>query len=169
MTTDTANVKVDLAPLDGVMAAFPDFTEGQLIPLLQKTQGAYRYLPMPVLEEISRRTGVALSRIYGIVTFYSQFYLDRRGEHTIRVCSGTACYVRGAARLIDEARRQLNIEPEETTEDGQFTLESVNCLGACALAPVVVLDGVYHHHITPTKLRKLVQAARDAEKETTDA
>jgi len=98
-----------------------------------------------------------------LANFYKAFSLAPRGKHLITVCTGTACHVRGAPRLLDEVRGQLRIYVGETTGDGIFTLEAVNCLGACALGPVVVLDGTYHHHMTPSKLRKLIRSVRDTE------
>jgi NADH:ubiquinone oxidoreductase subunit E len=108
--------------------------------------------------------------VYRVASFYKAFCLAPRGRHVITVCMGTACHVRGAPRMLDEVLGQLGVRADETTDDGAFTIERVNCLGACALGPVVVLDGVYHDHMTPGKLRKLIQSVRqtDAEQEATD-
>jgi NADH:ubiquinone oxidoreductase subunit E len=113
---------------------------------------------------------VPLIEVYRVASFYKAFSLQPRGKHVITVCMGTACHVRGAARMLDEVSGQLGIQAGQTTEDRLFTVESVNCLGACALGPVVVLDGVYHDHMTPGKLRKLIQSVRQQESEVmTDA
>ena len=114
---------------------------------------------------VSERLGVPLIEVYRVANFYKAFSLSPRGRHLITVCMGTACHVRGALRMLDEVIGQLGVEPGETTEDGVFTVETVNCLGVCALGPVVVLDGRYHDHMTPRKLRKLVQSVRDADEE----
>lgn len=139
----------------------------QLVEVLQDVQEAYGYIPQEVMTEVSRELGVPLIEVTRVANFYKAFSLQPRGRHIITVCMGTACHVRGAVRMIDEVRGQLGIEPGETTEDGQFTLESVNCLGACALGPVVVLDGEYHGKMTPNKLRELLQSVQVAGKEVT--
>ncbi len=108
-----------------------------------------------------------LIEVSRVANFYKAFSLKPRGRHVITVCMGTACHVRGAIRMLDEVKGQLGLEPGETTKDGTFTLERVNCLGACALGPVVVLDGRYHGKMTPNKLRKLVESVYAAEKEVT--
>ena len=139
--------------------------ETNLIGALQEIQEAFGYLPRAALEALGRRSRLPLSRIYGVVTFYAQFYTEPRGRHIILCCRGTACHVRGAARMVDQVAAQLNTKPGGTTSDGLFTLECVSCLGACALGPVVVLDGVYHDHMTGSKLTRLVESVRRAEAE----
>jgi NADH:ubiquinone oxidoreductase subunit E len=116
---------------------------------------------------VSRELGVPVIEVSRAAHYYKAFTLRPRGRHLITVCMGTACHVRGAPRLLDEIKGQLGIGPGETTEDGMFTVERVNCLGACALAPVVVLDGEYHQKMTPNRLRTLVQSVRAADKEAT--
>ncbi|HEY77333.1 MAG TPA: NAD(P)H-dependent oxidoreductase subunit E [Thermoflexia bacterium] len=115
--------------------------KGALIPILQKAQGIYGYLPPQVLKLIADRLRIPLSKVYGVATFYSQFYLERRGRHVLQMCDGTACHVKGTPSLIDAVRREFHVEPGGTTEDGELTVEVVYCLGSCALAPVAVLDG----------------------------
>lgn len=137
----------------------------QLIEVLQDVQQSHGYISEEAASAVSRRLGLPLIEVYRVANFYKAFSLRPRGEHVITVCMGTACHVRGAARMLDEVAGQLGIQPGETTEDGLFTIERVNCLGACALGPVVVLDGVYHHHMTPGKLRKLIQSVRAAQQE----
>jgi len=132
-----------------------------LIDILQDTQSAIGYLPREALEEIHAGLDVPLSRVYSVATFFKAFSLTPRGRHVINVCLGTACHVRGAPRIIEEITRQLKINPGETTPDGEFTLETVNCLGACALAPVVVIDDVYYEKVTPDRLRALINGCRN--------
>jgi NADH-quinone oxidoreductase subunit E len=139
----------------------------QLVEVLQEVQEAFGYIPREVMTTVSRELGVPLIEVSRAAHFYKAFSLKPRGRHVITVCMGTACHVRGAVRMIDEVQGQLGIEPGETTPDGMFTLERVNCLGACALGPVVVLDGRYHGKMTPNKLRKLVQSVQAAETEVT--
>lgn len=115
-----------------------------LIPIMQEINDDYNYLPKNILKYIAQELEIPLSQVYHVATFYTSFSLKPRGIHTIKVCMGTACHVRGSPRVLDEIKRHLNIEPGETTKDGVFTLETVNCLGACALGPVVVVDDEYH-------------------------
>jgi len=138
-----------------------------LVMLLQDVQDKYGYLPREVLKEISRRIDVPLARLYGLATFYRSFRLKPRGKHELCVCTGTACHVRGAATLLEHLQRRLGVKPGDTTDDGLFTLVTVNCLGACALGPVLVLDGKYHGKITTAKADELIEAikGRQAEKE----
>lgn len=142
---------------------------GQLIEVLQDIQQEDGYVSEDAMSAVSDRLEVPLIEVYRVASFYKAFSLAPRGRHLVVVCMGTACHVRGAPRMIDEVVGQLGINPGETTEDGLFTVECVNCLGACALGPVVVLDGKYHDHMTPSKLRKLIQSVRKAKEVTADA
>jgi NADH-quinone oxidoreductase subunit E len=135
-TTDT----LDLSFLDEVFAQY-EGKRGTLIPILQKAQAIYGYLPMEVLQRIADRLDVSLGKVYGVATFYAQFYLQRRGRHVLRVCDGTACHVKGAPALLTAVEDEYGIAADETTEDGQLTMEIVYCMGSCALAPVTVVDG----------------------------
>ena len=137
----------------------------QLVEVLQDVQEAFGYIPEDVMKTVSRELGVPLIEVSRAAHYYRAFSLQPRGRHVITVCMGTACHVRGAPRLLDEVKGELGIEPGQTTDDGMFTLERVNCLGACALGPVVVLDGQYHGKMTPNKLRQLVESVQAAEKE----
>ncbi len=141
----------------------------QLIEVLQDVQEMEGHIPEDAMRTVSATLGVPLIEVYRVANFYKAFTLSPRGKHLITVCAGTACHVRGAPRLLDELRGQLDVEPGQTTEDGLFTLESVNCLGACALGPVVILDGVYHDHVSPGKLRKIVQSVRQTKEAPSDA
>lgn len=159
----------DLAPAESILEAHvgeggrPELGRESelLIPLLQDIQGAYGYLPREILEWLHRQTGISLSRMFGVITFYTQFHLEPRGRHTVRCCEGTACHVKGAPLVVDTAARELGILPGQTSEDGEFTLETVNCLGACALAPLLVLDEEYHGKMTQEKTKKIMRKVRE--------
>ncbi len=155
MIEDT--ITLDLSALDKVLDAYAG-QKGALIPILQHTQEIYGYLPPDALQKISRATGTPLSRIYGVATFYAQFYLTRRGRHVIRVCDGTACHVRGAAKIIDELGHTLHILPGQTTDDYRVTCEVVYCLGSCGLAPVAVVDDHVEGRLTPQEMLNTVRA-----------
>jgi NADH-quinone oxidoreductase subunit E len=127
-----------------------------LIPLLQDIQAEYNYLPPDSLRIVAEELKVPLSQVYSVANFYHSFSLTPRGKHTILACLGTACHVRGAPRVVDAIAKRLGVEPGGTTEDLLFTLETVNCVGACALGPVVTVGGVYHHHMTAAKAAHLV-------------
>jgi len=147
-----------------ILDSYPK-SPSSLIAVLQDLQERLHYLPREALERVSITLNVPLSQVYSVATFYTAFTLKPQGKHLVSVCVGTACHVRGSPRLMDDVLGQLGVEPNETTEDGLFTVQCVNCLGACALGPVVVLDGEYHHHMTPPKLRKLLQSVRTAKEE----
>jgi NADH-quinone oxidoreductase subunit E len=134
-----------------------------LIGLLQQVQDRFGYLPRPALAAISRRTRISLSRIYGVVTFYSQFYTEPRGRHTIRCCRGTACHVRGATQVFEALQRELGVGEGESTPDLLFYLETVACLGTCFLAPVMMVDNQYYGMLTPQKVNRILQSYRDDE------
>ncbi len=127
-----------------------------IIQILQDIQVVYNYLPEDALRYVSDKLKMPLSKIYSIATFYSAFSLTPRGRHLCTVCMGTACHVRGAPRVLDRITEKLKIQSGETTEDNMFTLETVNCLGACALAPIVVIDGRYYGQTTVNKIDKLL-------------
>ena len=129
---------------------------GALIPVLQKAQTLIGYLPLPVLQTISRDLNIPLSTVYGVTTFYSFFTMVPRGKHTCRVCLGTACYVRGGRAIAETLRHNLGISEGETTTDRLFSLESVRCLGACGLGPVVVVDDEVHGRMKPAKVAEVL-------------
>lgn len=139
----------------------------QLVEVLQDVQEAFGYVPQEAMTVVSRELGVPLIEVSRVAHFYKAFSLQPRGKHVVTVCMGTACHVRGAPRMLDQVKGELGIEPGQTTPDRMFTLERVNCLGACALGPVVVLDGKYHAKMTPGKLRELLESVQIAEKEVT--
>ena len=125
-----------------------------LIPVLQKVQEELGYLPEEAVSEIASFLGLSRSRIYGVASFYAQFRFERQGKHTVRVCQGTACHVRGGRRILEAVMQQIGIQPGETTEDYQFSLERVACFGSCALAPVMVVDKTVCARMTTPKVRE---------------
>ncbi len=129
----------------------------ELIPILQDIQKDYRYLPENVLRHISDRMSIPLTEIYGVTTFYKSFRLYPPGRHEIVTCMGTACHIRGGPRIVNEIEKILGIEAGQTTEDGEYSLETVNCLGCCAIGPVVVMDGKYYGQVTPQSIRRLLK------------
>ena len=130
----------------------------QLIEVLQDVQGHYGYISEEAMRVVSDELGIPLIEVYGVASFYKAFSLKPRGKNVVTVCKGTACHVRGAKLILNQAAGQLGIEPGESSEDGLFTIEHVNCLGACALAPVVTENGSTHHHMNPRKMRKLIES-----------
>jgi NADH-quinone oxidoreductase subunit E len=131
--------------------------DASLMHVLEDVQRRYRYLPQEAIILVSERLGVPLSQVYSVATFYHAFSLLPRGLHTLQVCTGTACHVRGALQILDRLETQLGVEPGETTRDRLFTLETGNCLGACALGPVAVLDGEYEGQMTTKKVDRLLK------------
>ncbi len=136
-----------------------------LIQILQDIQANFNYLPQEALIMLSSAIKVPLIDIISVATFYNAFSLTPRGKHVITICMGTACHVREAPKILDEFKRKLDIDVEETTEDNLFTLESVNCLGACALGPIVVIDGEYYGQMKIRKVDKLIKKFRPEKKE----
>ncbi|NLT41759.1 MAG: NADH-quinone oxidoreductase subunit NuoE [Anaerolineae bacterium] len=157
-----SELTVDLAKLETIFAQYGDQT-GVLIPVLQAAQAEYGYLPSAVLSAIAERLAVPLSQVYGVVTFYSQFYLNPRGRHVIRCCDGTACHVRGTPKIVEALENHLGIRAGETTDDMAYTLEVVYCLGSCALAPVVVVDGTVMGGVTPERMLKVIASLDGAD------
>lgn len=131
--------------------------KGQLISILQDVQAEYNYLPREAIEFVSRALDVPLSQVYSVATFFKAFSLKPRGRHTVHVCMGTACHVRGAAQILQQMQNEMKISCGNTTEDGKFTLESVACVGACALGPLVVVDGDYAGQMTVNKVKPLLE------------
>lgn len=140
----------------------------QLIEVLQDVQEQCGYISEEAMRTISGQLGIPLIDIFSVASFYKAFSLKPRGKHVLTMCQGTACHVRAAKLLVNQATSLLGIDSGETTPDQLFTLEQVNCLGACALGPVVVENGSYHHHMTPGKVRKLIESLRRSETEEID-
>ena len=131
--------------------------KGALIPILHEVQSLYGYLPEEALHIVAKELKISMSEIYGVSTFYSLFRLEPKGEHTIRVCMGTACYVKGAQNIVDKLNLVLNVEVGKTTEDGKFTLEVARCLGSCGLAPVMMIDNRVYGKVTPDDIIKILE------------
>lgn len=134
---------------------------GGMLAILSDVQAKYGYLSQDALRRVAAATGGSLTEIYGVATFYKAFTLKPRGKHLVSVCLGTACHVRGAPRIAEEFCRQLGIQPGETTPDNEFTLETVNCLGGCALGPIVVADGRYYSNVGKSQVAEILRKTRE--------
>lgn len=136
----------------------------KLIPILQKVQDAYGFLPEDIMRYLANELEISPARIYGVATFFAHFATTPKGKHIVRVCNGTACHVKGSAAVISMVRDVLKLKPgQDTTEDGMFTLECVSCLGACGLAPVMVIDETVHGQITAQKAAQFIDEVRKQE------
>jgi len=156
---------MELSKLDAILEGKQSRPD-QLIEILQDMQDQFHYLPEDGLRIVAERLGVPPIEVMRVANFYKAFSLTPRGRHLLTICMGTACHVRGAPKLLDTVAGHFNISPGDTTPDRAFTLERVNCLGCCAIGPVAVLDDVYHDHMSPGKLHKLIKAVhkQDSEK-----
>ncbi len=134
--------------------------KGALIPILQKVQEKYGYLPSEAISEVAKVTQLSESEIFGVASFYAQFYFTKRGKHSVKVCLGTACHVRAGEQILDEMKRELKIEAGGTTEDYKFSLERVACFGSCALAPVMVIDKNVYGRMTVAKAKDILAEYR---------
>ena len=141
--------------IKGVCKSFGN-KPGEVINVLHKVQGEYGYLPAEVQELVAKELGIPVSRVYGIVSFYSFFTMTPKGEHPISVCLGTACYVRGAEKVLDELKRQLGINVGEVTPDGKFSLTCLRCVGACGLAPVIEVGEKVYGRMTPDRVKDVL-------------
>jgi NADH:ubiquinone oxidoreductase subunit E len=164
MKAKAGNVDIDISKeftpeqlkkLDEIIAKNKD-KAGSLIPVLEQAQMLLEFLPMPILKIIAIGLNLPLSRIYGVVTFYSFFTMTPRGKHTMRVCLGTACYVRGGKAINDIIKKELKVEEGETTPDRLFTLETVRCVGACGLGPVIFVGENVHGRLKPAKVKDVI-------------
>jgi NADH-quinone oxidoreductase subunit E len=151
---------VNLQPIESIVNKHQN-ENGSLIAILSDIQATYSYLPEEALKAVSTMTGKALTDIYGVATFYRYFSLKPRGKHLCTVCVGTACHVRGAEATADECEHQLGVKAGETTKDREFTLDKVNCLGACALGPVMVIDGHYFSSVKKAQVKRVLDSARE--------
>lgn len=147
-------MELDLKPLQGILDRHST-ESSELISVLQDIQVEYSYLPPEAIKATAEALDVPLSKVYSVATFYSAFSLKPKGKQVIRVCMGTACHVRGAGLILDELVRQLKVKPGETTECGEFTLESVNCVGTCAMAPVVMINEQYYGKMRINKVKRM--------------
>jgi len=140
--------------------------EGNAVSLLQDIQGELGYIPEEAVNWMAEKTGIAPSMFFGIVTFYTQFYMKPRGENIITACCGTVCHVKGSHRIISRINDELKLKSgEDTTRDGLFTVEKVNCIGACSIAPVVVINRKVHGMMSPEKMAKQLKACKDRKSE----
>jgi NADH-quinone oxidoreductase subunit E len=155
-TTIQTILESNAAKVEKLIESYIDKKE-QLISLLQDVQAEFNYIPQDVIVRISQKLDIPLSQVFSVATFFQAFSLKPRGRHTITVCLGTACHIRGGQRLVDKIERDFNLKPGESTEDMRFSLETANCLGCCALGPVVVIDGRYESKVTPDKLDKILK------------
>lgn len=150
---------MDLAEVSAILDAHAE-DDGALIPVLKAVQDLYGYLPREALEAVAESREEPLAAVYGVATFYSQFHLAPRGEVIVRVCQGTACHVNGGAAVLAAVSEELDVAVGGTTADGEFTLETVGCVGACSLAPVMVVGDAVHGRLEPGKARRTVRRAR---------
>jgi NADH-quinone oxidoreductase subunit E len=149
-------VDVDPGKLDEILGLH-EGDPSSLIMVLQDIQREYSYLPMEALQQVGGALGVPLAKIHAVATFYKAFSLIPKGENTLRVCLGTACHIRGAKQLVDEVERLVRIKPGETSEDMTFSLETVNCVGACAMAPVFIVNETYHGKARTARLARILK------------
>lgn len=138
-------------------------TKGAVIPVLHEAQDIYGYLPVQVQKTIAEGLGVSLAEIYGIVTFYTQFSIYPKGKYNIQLCLGTACYVKGSGQIYDRLKQELGLDKDRTTKDGLFSLESCRCIGACGLAPVMMINGEVYGRLVPDDVPEILKKYRDAE------
>ena len=156
--TCTCKKETESEKYDRIAAVIEEYREreGSLIQILHLAQGIYGYLPLQVQQFIAERLEKPLSEVSGVITFYSLFSTEPKGENTIRVCLGTACYVRGGKKIIDRLREILGVEVGGTTKDGKFTLEVMRCIGACGLAPAMTINDKVYKQVNPDKLRNII-------------
>lgn len=165
------SIEIDLKPVKNILSSIDTsekMTNGRikkayLIPLLQDIQEEYGYLPRTVLEYMSKKTGIPLSRIFGVITFYEQFYLEPQGKHTIKCCRGTACHVKNGVKIAETISDILQVKEGETTDDRMFSFETVACLGTCFLAPVIMVDDEYFGNLTPGDISGIIDRYRKEE------
>lgn len=142
---------IDVGLIDPILQEFRD-QKGAVIPILQRTQDLYGYLPEDAMHEISKRSGISISQLYGVATFYSQFNLEPRGKHIIQICDGTACHVKGAPKLVEAVEEEFNLKAGGSDLEFEYTLEIVYCLGSCGLAPIALVDGQVFGNTTADSL-----------------
>jgi len=155
-------MEVSVAKIDEMISKY-NGEKSSLISILHDIQSEYNYLPKQAIERIAGKLELPLIQVYGVVTYYARFSLVPKGRNQIQVCLGTACHVRGGEHVADHISRQLGIKPGETSEDGEFSLDVVNCLGACALGPIVVINDEYHGQMTGRKVVKVLKKFRNVE------
>lgn len=149
--------------LDQILKKYPRSGRDALIPILQEVQESRGYLSREDVMSISRHLNLPSSKIYGVATFYNQFRFQPKGKYHIVVCRGTACHVKGSGRMLEMAQKLLKLKPGQTSGDRLFSLETVACMGACGLSPVMSINGEFHAKVTPQKLAKILQECREME------
>ena len=147
---------MDITAINSILAKFPD-EKGGLIGILHEVQNHFHYLPEAELRYISKKRNIPITQIYSIANFYNRFTLTPKGKNTICVCLGTACHVKGGEKIMDQIKRNLNVDEGETTDDMNFSLEVVRCIGACSLAPAVVINEDTYGNLTPKKMTKTLR------------
>jgi len=152
-------MKEKMKKLDEIIANHKN-QQGSLMPVLHETQELFGYLPEEAQKKISKELNIPLAEIYGVATFYSRFTLKPRGEHTIGVCLGSACYVKNAQLVFERLQKELNVKPGDTTEDGKFTLEATRCLGCCGLAPVMMIGEDVYGKLVPDDIPEILNKYR---------
>jgi len=153
---------MDMTNIDAIIDRY-DKAPAALLAIMQDVQDEERYLPKEAMDRIASSLEIPITRVYQMATFFESFHLEPRGKHVCTVCMGTACHVRGAQRLVEQLERDLDIPSGETTKDLMFTIEEVNCVGACALGPLVIINGDYHGNMTSGSLQKVVKKIKKAE------
>jgi NADH:ubiquinone oxidoreductase subunit E len=162
METTNSHCPVDLERASEILAGYPT-EEASLIQVLQDVHRAYNYLPCDVLAKVADALDVPLAKVFSVSTFYKAFSLEPQGDTIVKVCTGTACHIRGAGQLVEELERQLGVGPGETTEDMKFTVKTVNCVGACAMAPVLIVGEKYWGSAKSARMAKYLAEGGDDE------
>ena len=155
--------QVDLKQIDEILERH-DCDRAKIIAIMQDVQEVYRYLPQDALEYIASKVGMSESKLYGVATFYGNFSLDAKGKYVLKVCRGTACHVRRSEKILEALYEAIGLSPDqESSDDGLFTIEIVHCLGACGLAPVVMVNDDVHSAMTPEKAKAMISEIREKE------
>jgi NADH-quinone oxidoreductase subunit E len=152
--------KINMRTIKRIVSKYQGDYENPILPVLQEIQGKYNYLPRKALEMVSELLGVSRSTIYGIVTFYAQFSMEKRGRYLVRLCNGTACHVKGSIRIKQILKQEFGLEEGKTTSDNKFTLQEVACLGSCFLSPVMMINSNYFGNLTPEKARIILKGLK---------
>jgi len=154
-----------MSSVESILQQHPDARRDQLIPILQEVQEKEGYLSRESVTLIGRHLGLPTSKIYGVATFYNQFRFEPIGKYHVQVCRGTACHVKGSAKVLEALVRELNIKPGQTSRDGLFSIEVVACIGACGLAPVIAINGEFYAGVSPDGIKKIIKSYRRKEQE----
>jgi NADH-quinone oxidoreductase subunit E len=153
---------MDMSNIDAIIDRY-ESSPSALLAIMQDVQDSERYLPKEAMDRIAAKLSIPIARVYQMATFFESFHLEPRGKHVCTVCMGTACHVRGAQRLVEQLERDLDVPSGETTTDMMFTIEEVNCVGACALGPLVIINGEYHGNMTSGSLQKVIKKIKKDE------